>query len=102
MASREWTKEDTRLRNEVEARNWELALRTADSRPYIQLMAVGDGRDHQECARLDNIVVRIDNPWLLTHRPPHRKKCRCTFRTLNDRQMVTEGLVLTPDDDLPG
>lgn len=82
-------------------RRWQDILRVAERRPYIQLQSVGDSRDHPECTKLDGVIVRYDDAWLQNHLPPHRKKCRCTMRTLSDRQMEREGLTVTNIDKLP-
>jgi len=75
--------------------------RTAETRPYAQIQAVCDKREHPDCTALDYIIVRLDNPWLKKNWPPHRSGCRCTVRTLSDRQMERDGLTLTPDELLP-
>ncbi len=99
--SRKWTDEDDRLRKAAMDAKWNDFRRTAEFRPYAQMQSVGDNRDHPECTALDGIIVRLDNPWLSAHWPPHRKQCRCTVRTLNDRQLQRDGLAVTPDAVLP-
>lgn len=99
--SRKWTDEDTRLRSAAMKEAWDGAQRLKEVRPYVQLYAVGDNRDLDSCLALDNIIVHIDNPWLQKNMPPHYDQCRCTIRTLSDRQMARDGLNLTEDKDLP-
>lgn len=69
--------------------------RTADRRPYIQMLAVGDTRDDPECAALDGLVVHGNSDWAKANWPPHREGCRCTIRTLSDTQLAREGLKLS-------
>lgn len=82
-------------------RRWQDILRVAERRPYIQLQSVGDARDHPECTKLDGIIVKYDSAWLQKHLPPHRHKCRCTLRSLSNRQMEREGLMPTNLGELP-
>jgi hypothetical protein len=98
---KDWTAQDHyNFRKQAMSSRWQDALRQAMNRPYVQMMAVGD-IDPPQCRAMDMVVVRIDNPWLLDHLPPHDEECRCFFRTLSDSQMVRGGFTVTPDDALP-
>lgn len=96
-----WTDKDDAMRLTAMERKWADAMRTSETQPYIKMLAVGDDRDHPSCTAQNGLIVAIDHPWLEPHLPPHRKMCRCTFRTLSNRQMERGGLSVTPDSQLP-
>ena len=86
---------DTNLRTAHAAGQWQQAQRTKDRRPYLQYMTAGDGRVRPQHAAWDEKVFPIDSPWWNTHYPPNGWGCRCTVRTLSQRQMESEGLTVS-------
>lgn len=99
--TRKWTDKDDQMRSDAMANKWTDFARVAKTRPYVQLMAVGDSRDDPECTALDKIIVRFDDPWLKRHYPPHRKGCRCSARSLSDAQIQRSGLIVRARRTLP-
>ncbi len=85
---------DTNLRTAHAAGQWQQAQRTKDRRPYMQYMTAGDGRVRPQHAAWDEMVFPIDSPWWNTHYPPNGWGCRCTVRTLSQRQIESEGLTV--------
>ncbi|MBI3771421.1 MAG: minor capsid protein [Gammaproteobacteria bacterium] len=86
---------DTNLRTAHAAGAWQQAQRTKKRRPYLQYMTAGDSRVRPQHAMWDGTVLPIDDAWWSTHYPPNGWGCRCTVRTLSQRQMEQEGLVVS-------
>ena len=85
---------DTVLRKYHGLRHLNEYGRTSENRPYVQILAVGDNRDHPECSKLHHMVAHGHSEWARKNWPPHRTGCRCTVRTLNQRQLQREGLAV--------
>ena len=83
---------DTNLRTAHMAGRWQQIQRTKDRRPYLQYQTVGDGRVRPLHRQWDETVLRVDDEWWNTHYPPNGWGCRCTVRTLSQRQLEWEGL----------
>lgn len=81
---------DNNLRTAHMAGRWAQIERTKETRPYLEYLTVGDSRVRPEHASWHNTVLLIDDPWWNTHYPPNGYGCRCTVRTLNDRQLNRE------------
>ncbi len=90
-----WAEENDQIRAKTMIRRHEEYLRTSENRPYIQMCAVGDSRDHSNCSAIDGVVAHGKSDWATSNWPPHRKGCRCTIRTLNDRQLIKENLKIS-------
>lgn len=88
---------DTNLRTARMAGRWQQYQRVKDRRPYLQYQTAGDARVRPEHAAWDNTVLPIDSPWWDTHYPPNGWGCRCTTRSLSQRQMEREGLAVAPE-----
>ena len=83
---------DTNLRTAHMAGKWKQIQRTKDRRPYLQYLDAGDGRVRPLHRQWDETVLRVDDAWWNTHYPPNGWGCRCTVRTLSQRQLEREGL----------
>lgn len=70
------------------------------TRPYWQYITVEDKRRRPSHAVLHGLVFPADHEFWGTNYPPNGFRCRCTVRTLSDRQMKREGL--TAETDMPG
>lgn len=88
---------DTNLRTARMAGRWQQYQRVKDRRPYLQYQTAGDSRVRPEHAAWDNTVLHIDHPWWRTHYPPNGWGCRCTTRSLSERQLQREGKQVSPD-----
>lgn len=86
---------DTNLRTAHAAGKWQQFQRLKDRRPYGQYLTVGDERVRPQHREWDHKVLPLDAPWWSTHYPPNDWGCRCTMRTLSQRQMEKEGLVVS-------
>lgn len=67
-------------------------LENAPRRPWWMYDAVGDYRTRPSHAAMDGRVYRYDHPIWDKWYPPNGFNCRCTVRTLSDRDMDRRGL----------
>lgn len=74
-------------------------LMFSEEAPYIQMVAVGDGKDHPDCVAMDLVVAHGMSKWAAEHWPPHRPGCRCLTRTLSARQLELGKLTVTYEYD---
>lgn len=70
------------------------------SRPYWQYIAVMDRRVRPSHAVLHELVYPADHGFWASNYPPNGFRCRCTVRTLSERQVEREGLSV--EKDMPG
>ena len=90
----EWAKVlkfDNNMRSASMAGRWQQMQRTKETRPYLQYLSVGDRRVREKHAAWHGLILPMDDPFWDTHYPPNGFGCRCTVRTLSDRQLEREG-----------
>ena len=85
---------DTNMRSARMAGRWEQIQRVKERRPYLQYLTAGDTRVRPEHELWDQTILLSDDPWWNTHYPPNGWGCRCTVRTLNQRQLERRGLAV--------
>lgn len=71
-----------------------------EARPYWQYVTVEDRRRRPSHAILHGVVYPADHEFWGANYPPNGFRCRCTVRTLSDRQVKAQGL--TVQDKMPG
>lgn len=86
---------DTNLRSAHMAGRWEQVQRQKATRPYLQYQTAGDSNVRPEHQEWDGIILPIDDPWWSTHLPLNGWGCRCTVRSLSERQIEQEGLKIS-------
>lgn len=74
------------------------AQMAADAFPYLQYVAVLDGRTRPSHRDLDGKVFRKDDPIWQSIYPPNGYNCRCRTRALTERQMSREGFTVQSSD----
>lgn len=67
-------------------------VETADRRPWWMYDAVGDANTRPSHAEMDGTVLPADDDWWDANYPPNGWGCRCSVRTLSDRQLEERGL----------
>lgn len=68
------------------------------ARPYWRYDALIDGRESDVCRRLNDAIVKADDPWWATRYPPNHYNCRSTVRSLSEAQVRARG---GPNDEPP-
>jgi len=86
---------NTNMRAAHMAGKWEYFQHTKKNRPYLQYLTVNDARVRDQHRQWHNKILKIDDPFWDTHYPPNGWGCRCTVRTLSDRQLKKKGLQLS-------
>lgn len=83
---------DTNMRTAHMAGKWQQFQRLKEARPFLQYQTVGDERVRAEHSAWDATVLHIDDAWWSTHYPPNGWGCRCTVRSLSQRQIDRDKL----------
>lgn len=74
-----------------------------DLRPFLMFDAVRDSHTSEICAACDQTVLRHDDPWWATHRPPLHHSCRSQVISLSERQARKLGLTVSkPEPKIEG
>ncbi len=83
---------ETNLRTSYQAGRYKQMKDIAHRRPYWQYKHSNYVRDPRpEHLSWDGIILRHDDPWWDTHYPPNGWGCRCTVRTLAERDLKKLG-----------
>ncbi|WP_368565502.1 phage minor head protein [Pseudoxanthomonas sp. UTMC 1351] len=77
----------TNMMTAYSAGEWTQIEATADSAPYLMYDAVDDTRTREQHRAWDGLVLRWDDPWWNTHRPPNGWNCRCSVIQLGPRDL---------------
>lgn len=81
----------TNLSMAYSAGEWAQIEETAEDAPYLMYDAVDDNLTREQHRAWSGIVLRWDDPWWQTHRPPNGYNCRCSTIQLSDRDLKREG-----------
>ena len=82
----------TNLQSAYQAGRYRQMSENAANRPWWMYDAVNDSRTRPSHAAMDGKIYRSDNPiWERWH-PPVGYRCRCTLRSLSDKDMKRRGL----------
>lgn len=82
----------TNVQTAYAAGRWQRFIDNAGSRPYLQYVAVLDGRTRPAHARLNGKIFPIDSPVWSVIGPPNGFNCRCAVRALSARDLERRGL----------
>lgn len=82
----------TNLQTAYAAGDWAQIQENAAAMPYLMYDAVDDNRTRDAHRVWDGLVLRADDPWWQTHRPPNGWNCRCSVVQLSPRLMRRMGL----------
>jgi hypothetical protein len=83
---------ETNLRTSYQAGRYQQMKAVAHSRPYWQYRHSDYvKKPRREHLRWDGLILRHDDPWWDTHYPPNGWGCRCSVRTLAERDMKKLG-----------
>lgn len=87
----------TNLQSAYMAGRWQQFAAEAKEAPYVQYIAVMDGRTRPSHARFNGKVFRIDSPAWQVIAPPLGFNCRCRIRNLDAGEMKQRGLKAEED-----
>jgi len=73
------------------AGDFEQISESAESAPYLMYDAVEDKRTRPAHREWDGTVLRWDDPWWQTHRPPNGWNCRCSTIQLSGSDLSAMG-----------
>lgn len=84
------------------AGRWAQIRRNAGARPYVQFVAIDDGRTTDVCRQHNGIVRAVDDPfWKGKHCPPLHHNCRSRLRSLSAEQAAKIGRAPAPTETPP-
>jgi len=97
--TQDWTLPKGRLetiyRNSVQtayqAGHWRDFEENAKERPYLFYDAINDSRVRPSHLALDGVIKPVADPFWLTSSPPLGHRCRCTLRSLSQREAMAKG-----------
>ena len=82
----------TNMQTAYAAGRWRAFTSNAADRPYLQYVAIMDGRTRRAHAALHNKVFPIDSTAWRLIAPPNGFNCRCTVRALSEYNIRQKGL----------
>jgi SPP1 gp7 family putative phage head morphogenesis protein len=80
------------------AGRWNQAKASARLRPYGQYSAANDSRTRPTHTAVHGMVYPLDHPFWDTWWPLNGFRCRCTVKTLSERQVKERGLEVLEED----
>lgn len=88
----------TNLRTSYQAGRYQDLMANVKYRPYWQYVAVMDDRTRREHKELNGKVFRWDSPFWDTFFPPNGWNCRCTVKSLSQKDIDRLGLTIDSTD----
>ncbi|MDR2018560.1 MAG: minor capsid protein [Syntrophobacterales bacterium] len=82
----------TNIQGAYQAGHYAQQTELTGNRPYWQYVAVMDGSVRPLHAIMHRRVMRHDDPWWRENYPPNGFRCRCTVRSLSQRELDREKL----------
>ena len=89
---------DINVRTAYQTGRYNDLAENAKFRPYWQYIAVMDDRTRKEHKSLHGKVFRWDDPFWDTFFPPNGWGCRCTVKSLSERELKQRGLTVENTD----
>jgi len=74
------------------AGRWQQVQANKENRPYLQYVAINDGRTRPSHARMNGHIAAVDDPWWTTHAPLNGYRCRCSQVSLTEAQAKKKGI----------
>ena len=82
----------TNIQSAYQAGHYQQMMEVADRRPFWQYVAVMDSRTRPSHAAMNGKVFRYDDPFWRKNFPQNGFNCRCTVRSLSERELKRDGL----------
>ncbi len=83
---------DTNMRMSYAAGHWQDIEDNAESSPYLKYVTVMDGKQREQHAQWNGLVLRYDDSFWKTHYPPNGWRCRCSVLQFSDYELQKRGL----------
>ncbi|MDL2275848.1 minor capsid protein [Desulfosarcina sp. OttesenSCG-928-G10] len=77
-------------------------MRVTNSRPFWRYNAVNDSRTRPTHRAMNGKIFRFDHPFWDKWYPPNGFRCRCSVRTLSQREIDRDGLTVETQDPTGG
>lgn len=84
----------TNMQAAYAAGDWGQIVDNAGSAPFLMYDAVDDNLTRPQHRAWDGTVLRYDDPWWDTHRPPNGWNCRCSVIQLSADEALARGLAI--------
>ena len=81
----------TNMMTAYAAGEWSQIEGAAEDAPYLMYDAVDDNRTRDQHRAWNGLVLRWDDPWWRTHRPPNGYNCRCSVIQMNGEEIAAYG-----------
>lgn len=81
----------TNMMTAYAAGEWANIQENAEFAPYLMYDAVDDNRTREQHRAWGGTVLRWDDPWWNTHRPPNGWNCRCSVIQLGEDELALAG-----------
>lgn len=81
----------TNMQTAYAAADWKQIQENVQAMPFLMYDAVDDNHTRPAHRAWDGLVLRADDPFWQTHRPPNGWNCRCSVVQLGDRQLKRMG-----------
>lgn len=81
----------TNLMTAYSAGEWAQIQETAEDAPFLMYDAVDDNRTREQHRAWNGIVLRWDDPWWNSHRPPNGWNCRCSVIQVSESDLRVMG-----------
>ncbi len=91
---------NTNMRTARMAGRWQQIERSRNRRPYIQYVVVDDTRLRPAHRAWKAVILPVDDKFWDTHYPPNGWGCRCTVKTLSQRDMDRKGLTVSESPEI--
>lgn len=82
----------TNMQTAYAAGDWAQIQENIDDAPYLMYDAIDDNRTRETHRAWDGVVLRADDPWWDSHRPPNGWNCRCGTIQVSADEVSARGM----------
>lgn len=83
------------MRSSRMAGKWHQIQANKQTRPFLAYSVIDDERLRDAHREWRDVVLPVDHPFWHTHYPPNGWGCRCTVKSMSQRDLDRRGLVVT-------
>ncbi len=89
---------ETNTQMSYSAGRWKGQIASVKYRPYGQYLSVIDKSTTKRCRSLNGLILPLTDPFWKKFYPPNHWGCRATVRTVSQREMDSDNLVLASSE----